>query len=76
VKSARVRSGNGHTSPALRRTKMMQDGLTNCSNCGEHFGTMEALWMHEASTHRPSERRVPDSARPFGVGTAWGGPSP
>jgi hypothetical protein len=37
---------------------MLRDGLTNCTDCGEHFRTMEALWMHEASTHPPTGRAV------------------
>jgi len=40
---------------------MLQEGWTNCGGCGEHFTTMEALWLHEASTHGPGARAVPGS---------------
>jgi hypothetical protein len=43
---------------------MHVEGLTYCTNCGEKFPTMEAMWTHEMAAHAPSTHITPGSVGP------------
>ena len=47
---------------------MKLEGVTNCPICGEHFMSMEGLWMHEESGHSARERSLAASPGRHGEG--------